>query len=98
MLLEVAILLLCTEQLFTAINLFGCMTFSRVSHRRVVNPAKLGNLSALNAIEKVLCDFFSFLVIYMSLKIFCWVGILTQSSSTIIDYNAMGLKDEKLAL
>lgn len=65
MLLEVAILLLCTEQLFTVINLFGCITFSRGSYRCVVNPAKLGNLFALNATEKILCDFFFFILGYL---------------------------------
>lgn len=53
---EVLIPFLCPEQVLTAVSLFGCIAYSRCSS--VLNPSKSGNLSALNAVEKLLPDFF----------------------------------------
>lgn len=50
---EVAVLeFSCTEQVLTAVNLFGYVTHSWRSHRYALNPIKLGILPSLNTTGK----------------------------------------------
>lgn len=60
---EVAVLeFSCTEQVLTAVNLFGYVTLSWGSHRYVLIPVKLGILPSLNTTGKNFYVTFSFLL------------------------------------
>lgn len=56
---EVAVLFSCTEQVLTAVNLFGYITHSWGSCKCALNPVKLGILPSLNTTgKKLLGNFF----------------------------------------